>query len=686
MAGFTDQEVSTWFAENQGKTKEQIKEYMDKNGVSVAQVARVLGGTEDQVQKIYDATGPVQNTTVVPSDISQAGVTKQPNNVVLDGVNSPSSTSNVDNKTLLEQAARGNVAVPGANLRATPINMDGTLTQLSALQQIQPTQTVYPVSSSPPPTVSANTATAEQAAQQDNIAATLIKDVAQVEKQNPVDTVTGTVSDNSIAKNVAVDKSQASVQAATVDQLPGASVEAAIGNMPAGALAEAAKVAGLETARIQSAKNQLRRAGLTEDQIAAFGNDPTAMEMKLSDFTDEQKKIIGGLPTEALVSTQMEQLLNGIQNGEIPVWAKPAVATVDSVLARRGLRASTIGRDALANTIIQAAMPIAQSNAESIKQSVMQQRDIAAQGAVAEAQLKTQVALDNAQKTFNLSLTNLSNEQQARIANSQFMQTVSLANATNRQQAAIQTAVNLVNLDTAQLDSNTRIAVENAKSFLAMDMQNLSNEQQGVLIDAQFEQQRLLSNASAKNVAAQFNASTENQTAQFMANLKATIDQFNIQQRNAIGTFNATEKNKVDAINAGNQVAAQQFAAQQAVQIREFNAQKQLEVEQFNATNAQAIEQSNIQWRRQANTAETAATNAILQQNVQNAYGLTAQAQAATWQELRDAATFVFQGGENKENREAQLYASAIGNEAAAGHNYDQTKFLVDLAKSVSGG
>ncbi len=592
---------------------------------------------------------------------------------------------NPDNLGYQSEIARGYVTVPGAELQAVPIAGENTITPASGVQQMAGTPDIQATPISNTPVINAAVVPAAGSIPNPTNVQTATMTAAQTGTTVPTGVAQGEVSQNAQA-SVNFDPSAGTqATAATVQAPPGAMVEAAVGTMPPEAMAEAAKIAGFETARIQAAKNQLRKVGLTEEQITEFGNDPSALEMKLTDFTDEQRGMIEGLPIEALVSTQMEQLLDGIQNGNIPVWAKPAVTTVEAMLTRRGLRASTVGRDSLTNAIIQAAMPIAQSNAESIKQSVMQQREIGAQSAIAEAQLKTQTTLQNAQNTFNLSLTNLTNEQQARVANSQFLQTVSLTEASNRQQTAIQNAVNLTQLDTAELDSMTRLAVENAKSFLAMDMQNLSNEQQAMLVDSQFEQQRLLSNTAATNAAKQFNAASENQTTQFMANLKATIDQFNVQQKSAIEMFNATESNKVSAQNAGNQIAVDQFNAQLVTQIKQFNAQKELEVQQWNAANAQAIEQSNVQWRRQANTANTAAQNAINQQNVQNAFSLTAQAQAALWQELRDSATFAWQGYQNKEDREAQLYAAAIGNEAAAERNYDQTTHLVNLAKSFYG-
>ena len=59
------------------------------------------------------------------------------------------------------------------------------------------------------------------------------------------------------------------------------------------------------------------------------------------------------------------------------------------MLAQRGMSASTVGRDSLLNAIIQSAVPLAQSNAQAIQQSVSQQKTIEA-----TANIKKQ-SLDN---------------------------------------------------------------------------------------------------------------------------------------------------------------------------------------------------------------------------------------------------------------------------------------------------
>ena len=130
------------------------------------------------------------------------------------------------------------------------------------------------------------------------------------------------------------------------------------------------------------------------------------------------------------------------------------------------------------------------------------------------------------------------------------------------------------------------------------------------------------------------------------------MEQFNVQQENAIAAQNANRAADVSKANA-----------QLETQINQYNAQQEFARNQWNVQNAQAVEQANTQWRRQANTINTAAQNAINQQNAQNAFGMSMQAQAFLWQELRDEADFAFKRTENELQRKASLTIAALGND-----------------------
>ena len=459
-----------------------------------------------------------------------------------------------------------------------------------------------------------------------------------------------------------------------------------VGTLSPEAMAEFQKVAGTDLPRVLRAKKQLRRAGLTENQINLIGNDPELLEDELMNYTEAERGMIAGLPDEALVSTQLTSLLDGIESGEIPAFARPAVAAVNEMLLARGLSASTVGRDALINSLITAAMPLAQSNAQSIKESVMSQRTIEAQAEQLNAQMRQQTALDRADKTFSMNMAQFTSDQQIALSNSKFLQTVTLTDASNDQQAMMQNAASMAQLDLATLDSNTRLTAQNAQAFLQLDMTNLNNKQQSEVLRAKMNQDRILSNQASTNASLQFNATSENQTNQFMANLKTQIDLNNVARQDSMEQFNATQDNAKEARRVGIAADIAKFDAQLVTQVDQFNAQQDFARNQWNAQNAAAVEASNIEWRRQANTINTAAQNAINAQNAQNAFQMSSQSLAFLWQELRDQADFDFRAVENEENRKAQIVATALANEGKSGEKYDDylTGIVSGFAQSLN--
>jgi|TARA_R110000822_G_scaffold19780_3_gene64227 hypothetical protein len=250
------------------------------------------------------------------------------------------------------------------------------------------------------------------------------------------------------------------------------------------------------------------------------------------------------------------------------------------------------------------------------------------------------------------------------------MQTVALTEANNDQQATIQNAVLTSQANLAEADFYQKTQINNANAFLQMDLTNLNNQQQANVVKAQQEQQRILSNQSATNAAKQFNSASENQTQQFMAGLESQINQFNVAQTNAATQFNTQSKNVAAARDSDRTADINKANASILNQTNQFNAQLDFNREQWNAANEQAILNSNVDWRRKANLADTAAQNEVNRQNVQNAFGLTQAAQSFLWQELRDQADYDFKWATDTANRKLQAMIAAAGSEGDAAKNW----------------
>ena len=144
--------------------------------------------------------------------------------------------------------------------------------------------------------------------------------VAKLEESPEVQAAQGEVRDESLARAANVDRVEA-IEGAEVNIPEGALTQRVVGTISEAAKAVAVKNVGTSLARITRAKDQLAKAGLTQDQINEIGNDPEALEARLADFSDEQRGLIQGLPKEALVSNQMDSLLQGLEDGNIPPWA-----------------------------------------------------------------------------------------------------------------------------------------------------------------------------------------------------------------------------------------------------------------------------------------------------------------------------------------------------------------------------
>ena len=93
-----------------------------------------------------------------------------------------------------------------------------------------------------------------------------------------------------------------------------------------------------------------------------------------------------------------------------------------------------------------------------------------------------------------------------------------------------------------------------------------------------------------------------------------------------------------------------------------FDQEVEFRTDSWNAQNAQAIEQANIEWRRKANTMDTAAQNASNQAAAKMSFNMSMGEQNYMWQKLRDDAAFTQQSGENSKERAMSLLTSLYGN------------------------
>lgn len=315
--------------------------------------------------------------------------------------------------------------------------------------------------------------------------------------------------------------------------------------------AEAAQILetlNYEAAQVRTVKGTAAK-GAAADMVAEVGElppeisativeDPQTVEAQIDDEPIEIQAAVAALPTEALVSSQMETLLGGIEDGEVPVWARPAVEQVNRMLEQRGLTASTVGRDALLNSIIQSAMPIAQSNAQALQQRSAQNLSNEQQANVQQANLDAQRRLQNTANRQTAASQTAQMAQQMSVLQSQFAQDAMIATAAQAQQTRM-----------ANLQNRQQSAVQNVQNQQAINAQNLGNEQQTELANLQFEFQTNAANMSAENQSRLVEMQTAADFLAKNAGFKQQMELANLSNEQQMELANLTALNQASSEN-----------------------------------------------------------------------------------------------------------------------------------------
>jgi len=323
-------------------------------------------------------------------------------------------------------------------------------------------------------------------------------------------------------------------------------------------------------------------------QVVGTAPTMTAATGSLTQPMTGAQQSIASLDPKATVRGQLESITSDIEaslasGSNLPAFARGAAEAAKATMQARGLGASTMLAEAMAEGILKSSVPIAAADAQTYKEVIFQ---------------------------------NLANNQQA--------------------------------------------AVVNAQSYLQMDMANLSNVQQSNLQNLHARQQTLLSDNAARNAALQFNATSQNQVNQFYDSINTNLQTQNAQRADAMAQYTNAEANKVAALNAKNATALADANAQRETAINQFNKTLEDARARFNVENQRVIDQSNAVWRRSINTANTTAANAANETNAMNLLNLSNFAMSGLWQQWRDEASWVQTSAQNTNNRDHNMAVAAM--------------------------
>jgi hypothetical protein len=325
--------------------------------------------------------------------------------------------------------------------------------------------------------------------------------------------------------------STAGVTGSTAAALPTAAAAPTI----AGAAAPISTASTMPTAQATNTYTQAGIAGSTPTMTAATGT-----------VTAPAVAAQGTVSTDATVRGQLADLqqdvTTAIQSGNpLPVWARGAAKATEAAMANRGMSQSSMAAEALAEGIMNAAVPIAAADAETYKQMIFQN--------LANNQ---QAAITNAQSYLQMDMANLSNNQQASLQNLNTRQAFLMSDqaAANAAYQFNATSQNQVNQFYDNMSS--QMSEQNAARNDAMKQYATSEANKIAALNAQNTVQVNEANAARESAINQFNATLDNQRQQFNVNNQREIDQSNVVWRRGINTANTAAVNAVNQTNAQN--------------------------------------------------------------------------------------------------------------------------------------
>ena len=215
----------------------------------------------------------------------------------------------------------------------------------------------------------------------------------------------------------------------------------------------------------------------------------------------------------ATVQYQLSELYKTIESGKpLPAWAAGPARAASQVMQQRGLGSSSMAAAAIAQNVMEGAMPIAAADAQAYQR---------------------------------LQLTNLSNEQSA---------------AYKKQQV-------YAGMDTANLNSRLTSSVNNAKNFLSIDLANLSAKQSANTVSYNAKVQGMFTDQAQENATKQFNAKNEIQVEEFFAQLGTQVDEANANRVAAVNQFNAGQTNAIRSLILPCRIVGTKFNSNMKAQI-----------------------------------------------------------------------------------------------------------------------
>jgi len=266
-------------------------------------------------------------------------------------------------------------------------------------------------------------------------------------------------------------------------------------------------------------------------------------------MTAEQGAITSDATVQGQLAGLQQQVTDAVSQGKnLPAWALGAQKLVEANMAKRGLGASSMYAEAMAQGIMESATPIAAADAATYKDMIFQNLNNRQQSAVL-----------NAQAYLQMDMANLSNSQQANLQNLQSRQAQLFSDQAANNAAAQFNATSTNQVDQFYKNLSSSVSTANAQRADAMNQFSTSEQNK---IEAQ--------NANNATAVSQANAQTEAAINQFNSQLTDQRERFNVQNQQVIDQSNANWRRNINTANTAAVNAANQTNAQNLLGISNF--------------------------------------------------------------------------------------------------------------------
>jgi len=262
----------------------------------------------------------------------------------------------------------------------------------------------------------------------------------------------------------------------------------------------------------------------------------------------------GAIVSDATVQGQLaglqQQVTSAVDQGKnLPAWALGAQKLVEANMAKRGMGASSMYAEALAQGVMQSAVPIAAQDAASYKEMIFQNLNN-----------RQQAAVTNAQAYLQMDMSNLNNKQQANLQNLQVRQASLFSDQAASNAASQFNATSQNQVDQFYKNLSTTVSTSNAQRGDAMNQ--FSTSESNKLEAQNANNATAVSQANAQTAAAisQFNSQLSDQREKFNVQNQQVIDQSNANWRRSINTANTASVNAANQTNAQNLLNTSNFA------------------------------------------------------------------------------------------------------------------------------